>query len=97
MIFVLSLLKFLYHMIFKYVHDSPVGGHLGIYKTIPKIEKEYFWETMRREITECVRRCERCALSKPAQNSHLGKLMSEMPSVPMTKMYICLLYTSRCV
>ena len=44
-------------MIFKYFHDPPVGAHLGIYKTIQKIKKEYFWDTMRRDITECVRRC----------------------------------------
>lgn len=75
-------------MVFSYFHCSPVGGHLGIHKTIGRIRKSYIWKGMDRDIAQRVRSCRMCSLSKPAQNSKLGLLASEVAERPMDKIFI---------
>jgi transposase InsO family protein len=75
-------------MVFSYFHQSPVGGHLGILKTISKIRQEYIWKGMDRDIANRVRACHLCSLSKPAQNTKLGLLASEVAERPMEKLFM---------
>ena len=56
---------------------------------------------MNSEIANFVKRCKLCALSKPARNSQISQLISEIPATPFSKIYLdfsgpypCLLYTS---
>jgi hypothetical protein len=65
-------------MVFTYFHESLVGSHLGVNKMINKLGTYFFWEAMNRDIHQRVRACHLCGLSKPAQNSKLGLLMSEV-------------------
>ena len=58
-------------IIFAYFHDSPVGGHLGVSKTISKMHNHFMWSGMDKEIRDKVRKCHTCSLSKPAQNTRL--------------------------
>lgn len=48
-------------MIMKYHHDTPVAAHLGIKKTVVRIE--YTWENMFADIKDYVRSCPECQLS----------------------------------
>lgn len=75
-------------MVFEYFHASPLGGHLGIYKTIEAIREKFVWKSMNADISERVKVCKLCALSKPAQNTHLGFLASEVAQKPMEKLFI---------
>lgn len=75
-------------MVFSFFHSSPMGGHLGIMKTIAKIRTHFIWKGMDREIAGRVRSCNLCSLSKPAQNSQLGLLASEVADRPMDKCFI---------
>ncbi len=75
-------------MVFQYFHDSPVGGHLGIHKTIAKIRGQFIWRGMDRDIANRVRSCETCSLSKPARNTKLGLLSSEVAEKPLEKLFI---------
>lgn len=75
-------------MVFEYYHTSPVGGHLGIMKTIAKIRQTFIWKGMDRDIANRVRACRLCSLSKPAQNTHLGFLASEVAQRPLEKVFI---------
>jgi hypothetical protein len=74
-------------MAFSYFHSSTVGGHVGIYKTIQKIRQNFIWKGMDRDIAERVRNCVLCGLSKPAQNTKVGLLASEVASRPMEKVF----------
>ena len=56
-------------MVFTYFHESPLGGHLGVFKTISKIRSQFIWEGMDRDIHLWVRACQVCNLSKPKQKS----------------------------
>lgn len=75
-------------MAFAYYHSSTVGGHVGIHKTIQKIRKDFIYKGMDRDIAGRVRNCVLCGLSKPAQNTKVGFLASEVASRPMEKVFI---------
>jgi transposase InsO family protein len=75
-------------MVFSYFHDSPLGGHLGVRKIINKIRDQFIWKGMDKDIRARVRACNTCALSKPAQNTQLGLLASEVAQRPMQKIFI---------
>lgn len=40
--------------ILKEYHDTPIGGHLGNFKTYQSIAQEWFWPGMRKQITTYV-------------------------------------------
>ena len=75
-------------MVFAYFHDSPVGGHLGVSKTVTKIRSQFIWKGMDQEIRSRVRACQTCALSKPVQNARFGLLASDVTQRPMQKIFI---------
>jgi hypothetical protein len=56
--------------LFAYFHDSPLGGHSGVHKTIHKVCQSLIWKGMDADIATRVKACRDCGLSKPAQNTH---------------------------
>ena len=55
-------------------HDSKIGGHFGIIKTISRMQKHVYWPKMARDCKEYVRTCERCQRSKPVRDKPQGLL-----------------------
>jgi hypothetical protein len=41
-------------------HETPTAGHMGIRKTYCRLEEKFYWFTMRRDVTDFVRRCFKC-------------------------------------
>jgi hypothetical protein len=72
-------------MIFAYFHDSPLGGHLGVFKTLSKIREHFMWRGMDKEVRDKVRQC---SLSKPAQNTRFGLLSSDVAQRPLQELFI---------
>jgi hypothetical protein len=75
-------------MVFIYFHESPIGGHLGVNKTIKKLRAYFFWEAVNGDIRQRVKACHVCGLIKPAQNSKLGLLTSEVAERPLQNIFI---------
>jgi hypothetical protein len=75
-------------MLFNYYHTSSLGGYLGVFKTIHKIRENFIWKAMDNDIHARVRRCTECVLSKPAQNTLFGLLVSEVASRPFQTLFI---------
>ena len=75
-------------MLMEYFHSSTIGAHMGINKTIHRIRKEYHWNNMNSEIANFVKKCTLCALSKPARNTQVSQLISEIPKTPFSKLYL---------
>lgn len=46
-------------------HDEVSSGHFGMFKTLSKIKRYYYWPKMKDSVTEYVRKCEVCRLTKP--------------------------------
>jgi transposase InsO family protein len=74
--------------LFAYFHDSPLGGHLGVRKTIHNIRQSFIWMGMDNDSAVRVRACRVCALGKPAQSTHYGMLSSDVVTRPMEKLFI---------
>jgi hypothetical protein len=74
--------------LFAYFHDSPLGGHLGVRKTIHKIRQSFILKGMDNDIAVRVRACRVCALSKPAHSTHYSMLSSDMATHPMEKLFV---------
>uniref|UniRef100_A0A6N2KZ88 Integrase catalytic domain-containing protein n=1 Tax=Salix viminalis TaxID=40686 RepID=A0A6N2KZ88_SALVM len=47
-----------------YFHDSPIGGHMGSHKTYSRLNKEFFWAGMRKDIRQFIKECEICQRNK---------------------------------
>jgi transposase InsO family protein len=75
-------------MVFSYFHETSLGGHLGIKKTLAKIYANFWWKGMNHEIRDRVRECHICSMSKPAQNTQLGFLASGVAQRPLQKLFI---------
>lgn len=57
-------------------HDPPTAGHLGVSKTLAKINQKYYWPKMIADVARYVRRCSTCQRTKPEQNKPKGQTLS---------------------
>jgi len=57
---------------FAYFHESQLGGHLVVFKTINKIRSQFISKVMDKDIRSKVRARQTCAPNKPARHSHWG-------------------------
>jgi hypothetical protein len=65
------------------VHDSPGGGHLGVKKTLHKLQRVCWWLGMRTEVTSYVHSCVECLRVKHSQKKPAGLLLPlPIPSRP---------------
>ncbi len=51
-------------MIFKQCHDSKIGGHVGIHRTIKKIKNQFNWKGLKEDVVEYIKNCESCQKGK---------------------------------
>jgi transposase InsO family protein len=56
--------------ILRNVHDAPTSGHMGFLKTLKRLQEDYFWPGMSRDVRQHVKACEVCKRSK---SSNLGR------------------------
>ena len=43
------------------LHDHPSAGHLGVWKTQEKVRRRFYWQGMREDLENHIRRCGPCA------------------------------------
>lgn len=53
-------------------HDNELGGHLGGFKTLRRIQDQYYWPGMSADVGRYVSRCETCLAQKPLQRAEHG-------------------------
>eukprot|EP00066_Takifugu_rubripes_P025346 XP_011614612.1 PREDICTED: uncharacterized protein LOC105418111 [Takifugu rubripes] len=56
-------------------HCLPLGGHLGVNKTVNKIIKQFFWSGLRKDVANFCRTCHSCQM--------VGKHQSDPPVAPL--------------
>ena len=49
-------------------HDYPLGGHLGIAKTMSKIQNKYWWPLLKNTVIEYIKTCGPCMRQKKRYN-----------------------------
>ena len=55
-------------------HDTRYSGHLGMQKTEELISRDFYWPTIRADVTTYVQTCEECQRNKPS-NQKLARLL----------------------
>ena len=61
-------------------HDTPVNGHLGDYKTLERLSRNYYWPNMRKSVQQYIAQCQSCQLNKTSTQLPIGLLQSlEIP------------------
>lgn len=49
------------------LHDAPSTGHLGVTKTVERVQKRFYWYSMQHNVEDWCRQCEKCARRKSPQ------------------------------
>jgi hypothetical protein len=75
-------------MVIEYFHSSTLSAHLGMAKTLSRIQKVFYWPDMKSEVCDFVRRCQDCQRAKPAQNSRVGLHSSEVVTRRLERIFI---------
>ena len=59
--------------IFKQLHGSRQGGHLGVKRTLCMVRSRFFWAQVKRDIQQWCRECDDCAQVKggPRRNARI--------------------------
>ena len=47
-------------MVLQHAHDSPLKGHSGYLKTVHRVQQDFFWYGMKKDIKEHIKNCETC-------------------------------------
>ena len=84
----LVLTKGLRTTVLKQLHDSPVGGHLGVCKTLAKVRERFYWIHCRRDIEEWCQRCDLCAARKGPRVRQRSPLQLYNVGEPMERVAI---------
>lgn len=57
-------------------HDPPVASHLGFFKTLSRIQLNYYWPNMRRDVLRFIRNCDICGSQKSPNCQRFGLMGS---------------------
>lgn len=55
-------------------HDSPTSGHSGVFKTYKRMQQQYYWPKMRKDIASYVAKCKICQSIKYDQQKPYGTI-----------------------
>jgi len=74
--------------VLKKLHDNPVGGQLGVFKTLAKVRERFYWIYCRRDVEEWCQRCDLCAARKGPRVKQRSPLQLYNVGEPMERVAI---------
>lgn len=81
----------LYDSVLRAMHDSIMSGHLGVRKTLRKIQKSMYWYRMKNTVMNWIRKCSKCSARKrPGKMPH-ASFKSYQVGAPMDRIVTDLL------
>ena len=66
-------------------HDSPIGGHQGVTRTLNKIKMTHDWRGMAKDVEEYIRKCEFCQKNKLSRKIKMPLVITDTPEKPFEK------------
>ena len=69
--------------ILKLCHNSLIGGHLGTKKTYYRLQQDYYWPKMAKDVKTWVETCMECTMKKGTPNENIGTFGHLKASKPM--------------
>ena len=80
--------SFLRAGVLKFLHDIPVGGHLGVSKTLGKVRERLYWIHCCRDVEEWCLKCDLCASRKDPRVKTRSPLQLYNVGEPMERVAI---------
>jgi len=76
-------------IILQQFHDSKLGGHLGVNKTVKRIQKQFIWRNMKGDVKKYIKNCTSCQMNK-VSNRHIKQPMAitSTSSKPFEKIFM---------
>lgn len=71
--------------ILKDYHNSPVGGHQGFQRTFRRIQLEYSWKNMFKDIAKYIKTCDSCQKNKKMLHSKMPMKITSTSSAPLER------------
>lgn len=78
----------LVNLVFAYYHSSLIGGHLGLSKTLAKIQEYFYRPGLYDLIREKTQSCTVCKMSKSCQRKYQGQLISHPITDVMNTVFV---------
>lgn len=75
-------------IIVKYFHKQPMFAHMGIAKTMNRVQKDLVWKGINLFVSKFVKSCTERQKSKPAKNLKVGLMSSKSPESCNDVLYI---------
>jgi hypothetical protein len=69
--------KYLRNEIISSSHDPPTSGHFGYFKTLGKIQENFYWPRMRKDVLRYVKACKVCSSQKLPNTARMGLMGTE--------------------
>src|SRR6202048_1493023 len=57
-------------------HDTEINGHLGEFKTLERLSRQYYWPNMRKAVQQYIYQCHSCQMNKASSQLPIGLLQS---------------------
>ena len=70
--------KYLRETVLQHCHDSIVGGHFGMRKTLEKVRQKYYWAGLYAYVEQYVRSCDICSRGKQAHEIAREHIQTDM-------------------
>lgn len=64
------------------LHDDPLAGHQGVYRTQQRVSSRFYWPTMNSDVADYVKNCPSCNLNKKLGNPRRTTLQPVKLSSP---------------
>lgn len=68
------------------MHDSLMGGHLGVNKTYGRLKQRFYWYEAKEDVLIWVRKCDTCARNKHDRRTPRARLGENQVGGPMDRL-----------
>ena len=69
----------------RHFHDSLVGGHLGVTKTLTRLQTRYYWVDMQSSVSQYIKTCVTCQRKKNPPKSYCAPMQKYVLGVPFER------------
>lgn len=74
--------------IIQHFHDSNIGGHQGINKTVERIQRNYVWSNLRNSVEKYIKSCELCQKCKPSKRINMPMQLVDVAKYPFFRLFL---------
>lgn len=74
--------------VLKEFHQSPLGGHEGLNRTLKRISERYAWKNMKRDVKNFIEKCLECQKNKILTKNKIPLKITTTSSKPFEKIFL---------